>query len=113
MKTIRFGTFTALSVSTSDRYPTGFPATTSRFHLPWTGSFYGRSQQVVAHCDETLPQATCMVQSTSSTATPNIPIQGFADDDGMIHFHVTPLAKSEQVGTLLSGLHRRSPVRHL
>ena len=99
MKTIRFGAFVALSVSLLIATPQGFPQQSADFTSRGPVRFTVAPNTSSHIAMKTLPKATCMVHATSDSDAEH-EIKAFADDDGMIHFHVTPLAESEQVAHL-------------
>ncbi len=96
MKSMSFGVFAALSVSLLTGAPRGFAQqsgdSTSRGPVRFTVAPNTSSHIAM----KTLPKATCVVHATSDSAAEHS-IKAFADDDGMIHFHVTPSTESEQV----------------
>jgi Peptidase A4 family len=96
MKTIRVSAFVALSVSLLIGAPQGFPQLTtnaaSRAPIRFTVAPNTSSHIAI----KTLPQATCMVHAVSDS-NPEHALKAFADDDGILHFHATPLAESEQI----------------
>jgi len=96
MKTISFGAFVALSLSVLIGEPQGLPQqpTDSNSRGPIRFTVAPNTSSHIAMM--TLPKATCVVHAANDSGAEHS-IKAFADDDGMIHFHVTPSAESEQV----------------
>ena len=95
MKSMSSSVFVVLSMSLLIGAPQGFPQSgdsTSRGPVRFTVAPNTSSHIAM----KTLPKATCLLHATSDSAAEHS-IKAFADDDGMIHFHVTPSAESEQV----------------
>jgi Peptidase A4 family len=96
MKTIRFSAYVALSTSLLIAAPQGFPQQSADFNSRGPVRFTVAPNTSSHIAMKTLPKATCMVYATSDSDVEHA-LKAFADDDGMIHFHVTPLAEAEQL----------------